>query len=65
VAFVQAAKKVFEDSDEGDMGLREVVISILAQQICLLENSEVEALVDEFNGLAAGVLRSVKRSLPC
>jgi hypothetical protein len=29
--FVQAAKKVFEDFDEEDMELREVVIEVLAQ----------------------------------
>jgi hypothetical protein len=47
------------------MGLREVTIKVLAQQTCMLENPEVGILVDEFKGLAVGVLKLVGRALVC
>ena len=55
--FAVATHHVFSSTVEDDKGLRDIAVKTISDHIAILNNPEVEALLDEFNGLAAGLLR--------
>ena len=55
--FAIATHHVFSSTVEDDKGLRDIAVKTISDHIAILNNPEVEALLDEFNGLAAGLLR--------
>jgi hypothetical protein len=56
--FSSVAYYVFSTTAEEDHGLRGIVIKIISRHMALLSKPAVEALVDEFHGLAAGIVKT-------
>lgn len=56
--FVVAVRTVYSTTEEGDEGLRGLVVDTLSRHRELLEKGDVRALVKETNGLAFGLLKS-------
>jgi hypothetical protein len=56
--FSSVAHYVFSTTAEEDHGLRGIVIKIISRHMALLSKPAVEALVDEFHGLAAGIVKT-------
>jgi hypothetical protein len=55
--FAPAAHYVFSTTPESDKGLRDIVAKTIADHMKTLNSPAVEALLNEFNGLAMGVLK--------
>jgi hypothetical protein len=55
--FAPAAHYAFSTTPESDKGLRDIVTETIAEHIEMLSSPAVEALLNEFNGLALGVLK--------
>jgi hypothetical protein len=55
--FAPAAHHACSTTVEEDIGLREVVITVISEHMSLMNKPEVVALLHEFNGLAVGVLQ--------
>jgi hypothetical protein len=55
--FAPAAHHVFSTTPEYDKGLRDVVSRIFSEHMILLNKPSVEALLEEYNGLAIQVLK--------
>ncbi|CAI9629747.1 unnamed protein product [Alternaria burnsii] len=55
--FAPAAHYAFSTTPESDKGLRDIVIKTIADHMKMLNSPAVEALLNEFNGLAMGVLK--------
>lgn len=55
--FARAAHHAFTTTPEQDKGLRDAVSNIISQHMTLLKKPAVEALLNEFNGLAVGLLK--------
>jgi hypothetical protein len=60
--FAPAAHYAFSTTPDEDTGLRDVVGETLFDHINLVDKPEVEAVLNEFNGLAVGLLKRTKRS---
>jgi hypothetical protein len=54
--FAQAAGHAFSTTPEEDEGLRRIVVKTISEHIGLLKKGEVGKLMEEFNGLAFGLL---------
>lgn len=61
--FAPAARFAFNTTPDEDRGLRDVITNIIAQHMTLLNKPDVAALLDEFNGLASGLLKKRARDL--
>jgi hypothetical protein len=59
--FARAAYHVFSTTQENDMGLRDIVSRLIADNLELLNKHEIEAVMTEFPGLAIGLLRTRAR----
>jgi hypothetical protein len=57
--FAPAVHCVFTTTPEDDKGLREVVYHTLSKHMFLLNKPEVQALLNDFNGLAVGLLNTI------
>tara|TARA_R110002003_G_scaffold124_13_gene11302 strand:+ start:1997 stop:2401 length:405 start_codon:yes stop_codon:yes gene_type:complete len=55
--FAPAAHLAFTTTPESDDGLRTIISNIISQHMVLLNKPEVEALLNEFNGLAVDLLK--------
>jgi hypothetical protein len=55
--FAPAAHYAYSTTPDEDKGLREVVSKTLFEHMDLLDKSEVEAVLSEFNDLAVGLLK--------
>jgi hypothetical protein len=55
--FAPAAHYAFSTTPESDKGLRDIVTKTIADHMKTLNSPAVEALLNEFNGLAMGVLK--------
>jgi hypothetical protein len=55
--FAPAAHYAFSTTLENDTGLTRVIIRTVSENINLLNKPEVEALLNEFNGFAVGLLK--------
>jgi hypothetical protein len=55
--FAPAAHHVLSTTPEYDKGLRDVVSRVISEHIVLLNKPSVEALLEEFKGLAFQVLK--------
>jgi hypothetical protein len=56
-AFARAAHHAFSTTPESDMGLRDIVIRKISENLKLFNKPAIEAVITEFNCLAVGVLR--------
>jgi hypothetical protein len=54
--FAQAAGHAFSTTPEEDEGLRRIVVKTISEHMGLLKKGEVGKLMEEFNGLAFGLL---------
>jgi hypothetical protein len=61
--FTTAAYYVFNTTPEEDKGLRDVVSSTISAHMGLLDKPAVESLLNEFNGLAVGILKKRAKDL--
>jgi hypothetical protein len=61
--FAPAAQHAFSTTIDGDMGLREIIINLISEHMRLLNKPEVVALLDEFSGLAVGLLKKRAKDL--
>jgi hypothetical protein len=61
--FAPATYYAFSTTPDEDTGLREVVSETLFDHMDLLDKPEVEAVLNEFNGLAVGLLKRAKTSM--
>lgn len=57
-SFAVAARHAFSTTVEDDKGLRDIVSATISEQLELVDNPEVGAILTEFNGLALGILRA-------
>jgi hypothetical protein len=55
--FAPAAHHAFSTTPEDDKGLRDIVTKTIADHMKLLKKPAVEALLNEFNGLAVSLLK--------
>jgi hypothetical protein len=55
--FAPAAHYAFSTTPESDMGLRDIVVDVIADHIDMLNSFAVEALLTEFNGVAVALLK--------
>lgn len=55
--FAPAANYAFSTTPENDHGLRDIVSKTISDHIGLLNKPAVEAVLNEFNGLAVSVLK--------
>ncbi|KZM22846.1 hypothetical protein ST47_g6010 [Ascochyta rabiei] len=55
--FAPAAQHAFFTTPESDRGLRDIISTTISRHIDLLNQPEVEAVLNEFNGLAVGILK--------
>ena len=55
--FAPAAHYAFSTTPESDKGLRDIVIKTIADHVKIIKSPAVEALLNEFHGLAMGVLK--------
>ena len=55
--FAAAARCAFSTTPDKDAGLRDVVVRTVSGHIDLLNKPAVAAILNEFNGLAVGLLR--------
>jgi len=55
--FAPAAHYAFSTTPEEEKGLRDVISNVISQHMALLKKPAVETLLDEFNGLAVGLLK--------
>lgn len=61
--FAPAAHHAFTTTPEQDKGLRDVVSNTISQHMTLLRKPAIEALLNEFNGLAVGLLKAHGKNL--
>lgn len=61
--FARAAHLVFSTTPDSDMDLRNVVSRTVAERISLLDKPEIQSIMQDFNGLAFGVLQLRKNDL--
>lgn len=61
--FAPAAHYAFSTTPESDKGLRDIVTKTIADHMKTLNSPAVEALLNEFNGLAMGVLKMRAKDL--
>ena len=54
--FSVAAHHIFSTTPEHDIGLRDIVSATISAHMGLIKKPEVKALLNEFNGLALGIL---------
>jgi hypothetical protein len=57
-SFAIAARHAFSTTVEDDRGLRDIVSATISEHLELMHDLEVGAVMDEFNGLALGILRA-------
>ncbi|KAJ4359155.1 hypothetical protein N0V95_002407 [Ascochyta clinopodiicola] len=55
--FTPAAHHAFSTTPETDKGLRDIISTTISRRMELLNKPEVEAVLNEFNGLAVGILK--------
>jgi hypothetical protein len=55
--FAPAAHYAFSTTPESDKGLRDIVTKTIADHMKIIKSPAAEALLNEFNGLAMGVLK--------
>jgi hypothetical protein len=57
-AFAKAAYHAFSSTPDHDKGLRNIISKTIADHMeALVKKPEIEVLLDEFNGLATGLLK--------
>lgn len=61
--FGSAAHYAFSTTPENDQGLRDIVRDTISKHMDLLNKPALEALLNEFNGLATGVLKMRAKEL--
>lgn len=61
--FATAAQYAFTTTPDEDKGLRDLISNTISQHMVLLKKPAVEALLNEFNGLAVGLLKAHGKTL--
>ncbi|KAF2846096.1 hypothetical protein T440DRAFT_511104 [Plenodomus tracheiphilus IPT5] len=61
--FASSAHYAFSTTPDEDKGLRDIVSQTIADHMVLLNKPAVEAILNEFNGLAVGILKTRAKDL--